>query len=123
MSQQSALERLSEDSIVIAFDYGLKRIGVAVGNLLTKSARPLRIIHWKKNDQKWAEITQVLSEWQPAAVVVGVPRHKDGNERYSSVEAESYHDADDDEPIDDEAAAIILDQWLNKVPGDKNENH
>ena len=78
MSQQSALERLSEDSIVIAFDYGLKRIGVAVGNLLTKSARPLRIIHWKKNDQKWAEITQVLSDWQPAAVVVGVPRHKDG---------------------------------------------
>ena len=59
MSQQSALERLSEDSIVIAFDYGLKRIGVAVGNLLTKSARPLRIIHWKKNDQKWAEITQI----------------------------------------------------------------
>lgn len=150
MSQQSALERLSEDSIVIGFDYGLKRIGVAVGNLLTKSARPLRIIHWKKNDQKWAEITQVLSEWQPAAVVVGVPRHKDDkpndmtsicerfanqvegrygipvvreDERYSSVEAESYHDADDDEPIDDEAAAIILDQWLNKVPGDKNENH
>ena len=97
-----------------------------------------------------SEITQVLSEWQPAAVVVGVPRHKDGkpndmtpicerfanqvegrygipvvreDERYSSVEAESYHDADDDEPIDDEAAAIILDQWLNKVPGDKNENH
>lgn len=88
--------------------------------------------------------------WQPAAVVVGVPRHKDDkpndmtpicerfanqvegrygipvvreDERYSSVEAESYHDADDDEPIDDEAAAIILDQWLNKVPGDKNENH
>lgn len=150
MSQKSALERLSEDSIVIAFDYGLKRIGVAVGNLLTKSARPLRIIHWKKNDQKWAEITQVLSDWQPAAVVVGVPRHKDGkpndmtpicerfanqvegrygipvvreDERYSSVEAESYHDADDDEPIDDEAAAIILDQWLNKVPGENNENH
>ena len=45
------------------------------------------------------------------------------DERYSSVEAESYHDADDDESIDDEAAAIILDQWLNKVPGDKNENH
>ena len=88
----------------------------------------------------------MLSEWQPAAVVVGVPRHKDDkpndmtpicerfanqvegrygipvvreDERYSSVEAESYHDADDDEPIDDEAAAIILDQWLNKVPGDK----
>ena len=34
-----------------------------------------------------------------------------------------FNDADDDEPIDDEAAAIILDQWLNKVPGDKNENH
>ena len=43
MSQQSALERLSEDSIVIAFDYGLKRIGVAVGNLLTKSAVPIYV--------------------------------------------------------------------------------
>ena len=52
----------------------------------------------------------------------GIPVVRE-DERYSSVEAESYHDADDDEPIDDEAAAIILDQWLNKVPGDKNENH
>lgn len=147
MPQQSALERLSEDSIVIAFDYGLKRIGVAVGNLLTKTARPLRIIHWTKNDQKWSQISQVLSEWQPAAVVIGVPRHKDGepnsmtpicekfanqvegryglpvvreDERFSSVEAES-NSEEDEEFIDDEAAAVILQQWLNQKTENLNE--
>lgn len=139
MSVQNALERLSEEAIVIALDYGLARIGVAVGNMLTKTARPLRIISWKTNEQKWKELSSLLTEWQPAVIVVGVPSHKDGapntmtpvcrrfarqlegrygipvvleDERYSSVEAESICEEEDDY-IDDEAAAIILQQWLD----------
>lgn len=136
---QSALERLSQDAIIICFDYGLARIGVAVGNMLTKTARPLRIISWKTNEQKWKEITSLLSEWTPAAIVVGVPRHADGepnamtatcqkfanqlegrfhlpvvreDERFSSVEAERENSGAD--YIDDEAAAVILEQWLRR---------
>lgn len=147
MSEQTALDRLSEDAIVIALDYGLARIGVAVGNMLTKTARPLRIIHWKTNEQKWSELSSVLSEWQPAAVIVGLPMHKDGkantmtpicsrfarqlegrfgipvvleDERFSSVEAESEAE-DDADFIDDEAAAVILQQWLNHAGEKKNE--
>ena len=44
---QKVIEKLSEDSIILAFDYGLARIGVAIGN--TVVSRPLTIIHWKKN--------------------------------------------------------------------------
>lgn len=70
------VEKLSEDSIILAFDYGLARIGVAIGNTVVKDSRPLTIIHWKKNQEKWKQITQIMEDWKPALVVVGVPRHK-----------------------------------------------
>jgi putative Holliday junction resolvase len=132
-------EGFSQDALVLCFDYGLKRIGVAVGNLLTKSSRPLSVIHWTKNKNKWEEVLEFVHSWEPDVVVVGVPFHPDGkpnsmtavcrnfgkdlqkrisvpvvyeDERYSSVEAQEY--TQDDE-IDDVAACVILEQWLQRA--------
>jgi putative Holliday junction resolvase len=50
---------------LLAFDFGLKRIGVAVGNTVTRNASPHKIIHAPTNDGKFAEIAALISEWQP----------------------------------------------------------
>lgn len=132
-------------SVVLGFDYGLKRIGVAIGNAVTKESRPLKIIPWKTNEEKWREIQKLIKDWEPDAFVVGVPCHSDGqentmtkpcqsfgrqlygrfnkpvyfvDERFSSVEAESAHP--DSEFIDDEAASVILQQWY--LSGTSSEN-
>lgn len=69
----------------MAFDFGLKRIGVAVGNSLLKQATPLKVIEAPTNDGKFAAIGTLLQEWQPDLVVVGLPLHPDGAEHEMSV--------------------------------------
>lgn len=64
--------------IVLAFDYGEKRIGVAIGNTLTHTARPLVTLHADNADSRFAQITALITEWQPQALVVGRPTHPDG---------------------------------------------
>lgn len=64
--------------ILLAFDFGEKRIGVATGNTLLSSAQPLTTISSEKTDERFAAITRLLAEWQPAALVVGLPCHEDG---------------------------------------------
>jgi len=63
---------------VLGFDFGLKRIGVAVGNTLLKQAQPLTIISEATNDAKFAAIAGLVQEWQPSLCIVGLPRHPDG---------------------------------------------
>lgn len=65
---------------VMAFDFGLKRIGVAIGESLLASARPLTIIEDEANERRFAAIGKLIAEWQPARLVVGLPRHVDGSE-------------------------------------------
>lgn len=65
---------------ILAFDYGEKRIGVAVGNTVTKTAEPLTIIQQKNQDERWKAIEQLIEEWQPQLLVVGLPKHPDGAE-------------------------------------------
>jgi len=104
------------EATLLAFDYGEKRIGVAVGNSLTKSARPLVIVQNRSREFRFAEVGKLIAEWKPDALVVGLPMHPDGtphemtqqakrfgnqlngrfglpvtwvDERYSSVEAEA----------------------------------
>ena len=67
-------------TVILAFDFGLKRIGCAIGNDLSKSARPLKIIRAEANDKRFAEIGELIGEWQPAKLVVGLPSHPDGTE-------------------------------------------
>lgn len=121
----------------LAFDYGSKRTGVASGNRLTRTATPRGTIA-ATGDARFAQIADRLREWQPDALVVGVPFHPDGaehentrlarkfarqlrgryglpvievDERYSTTEAHSQgaHDADA------ASAAIILEQFLRSL--------
>ena len=67
-------------SVILGFDFGLKRIGGAVGNDLSKSARPLKIIRAEANGMRFAEIGELIREWQPTKLVVGLPAYPDGTE-------------------------------------------
>jgi putative Holliday junction resolvase len=63
---------------VLAFDFGTRRIGVAVGEMMLGSARPLTTISAEANDFRFAAIQRLIEEWQPAALVVGLPLSLDG---------------------------------------------
>lgn len=122
----------------LCFDFGLARTGVAVGNSVIREGKPLTIIHAKTNEKRWNAVNKLVAEWQPTAFVVGVPRHGDGtdspmtlncerfarqlngrfhrkvhlvDERFSSVMVD-----DGMNKIDDEAAAIILQQFFDENP-------
>ena len=70
---------------VLGFDFGLKRIGVAVGNTGLRHAQPLLIIDAPTNDGKFAAIGELIAQWQPALCVVGLPTHPDGAEHEMTV--------------------------------------
>jgi putative holliday junction resolvase len=63
---------------LLAFDFGTKRIGIAMGNSLMRQASPLATIADEKNEARFAKIASLISEWQPAALVVGLPSNDDG---------------------------------------------
>ncbi|MES2546162.1 MAG: Holliday junction resolvase RuvX [Pseudomonadota bacterium] len=76
------LERKYPDIVgtVLAFDFGEKRIGVAVGETLLKAAHPVTAIQAETNDAKFTQIAQIIQEWRPSLLVVGLPTHMDGTE-------------------------------------------
>ncbi len=119
---------------ILAFDFGEKRIGVAVGNNITKTAEPLKIIQGKNQDERFKAIELIINEWQPQILVVGLPKHPDGaehemtqkvtrfsnqlkgrfqkevlwvDERYTSVSVDGGNDA--------LAAQLILQQYLQEL--------
>jgi putative Holliday junction resolvase len=129
------------DETILAFDFGLRRTGVAVGNTLTASARPLAVIEAESNERRFAAIDRLIREWRPQRLVVGRPSHPDGtahemttrcerfarqlagrfglpvvtvDERWSSVEARAARAGPG--PDDAEAAAVILRQYLSATP-------
>ena len=118
----------------LAFDFGARRVGVATGNSLTRTATPLTTVV-VDGEARMAAIAALIAGWQPAALVVGVPRHPDGaahanterarrfgrqlaarfglpvhevDERYTTTDAKRAGAAD----LDAAAAAIILEQHL-----------
>ena len=124
--------------IFLAFDFGLKRTGVASGNRLLKTATPQPTVA-AEGDARFAPIGKRIAEWQPDALVVGVPFHPDGaahentrrarrfarqlhgrfglpvyevDERYSTTEALSGGARD----ADAASACIILEQFLRTLP-------
>ncbi len=74
------LERSYPDitGTVMAFDFGEKRIGVATGETMLKVAHPLTTINAEENGAKFAQIGELIKEWRPALLVVGLPMHMDG---------------------------------------------
>ena len=63
---------------ILAFDYGEKRIGVATGETILKTAHALTTINAEQNELKFSQIAQLISEWRPSLLVVGLPMHMDG---------------------------------------------
>lgn len=69
-----------QSTTVLGFDFGLKRIGVAVGDMTIGVAHPLETIHGEGNDQRFGAIASLIGEWRPGMLVVGLPLHLDGTE-------------------------------------------
>lgn len=66
--------------VALAFDFGLRRIGIAVGNTLSGRARSLTTLHYSDNPD-WNAIAQLVAEWRPGTLVVGLPLLEDGTEQ------------------------------------------
>lgn len=71
---------VSLQGCVLGFDFGEKRIGVAIGEHLLGIAHPLVTIDTEANDKRFATITSLIEEWQPVALVVGLPSYLNGDE-------------------------------------------
>ena len=67
-----------KDLTVMAFDYGTRRIGVAIGNTVTKAGQPIQTIAENGDDARFRLIEALIQEWQPDQLVVGLPCHPDG---------------------------------------------
>lgn len=74
-------------NILLGFDFGTKRIGVAVGQTVTKSARPLTTLKAENGKPNLETLTKLIKIWQPEALVVGIPLNMDGTEQKVTKEA------------------------------------
>ena len=74
----------------LGFDYGTKRIGVAVGQSLTATATPLTTISHVHGQPGWEPIARLIDEWQPDVLVVGMPLNMDGTEHAMTVAARNF---------------------------------
>tara|TARA_B100001564_G_C20340842_1_gene534462 strand:- start:181 stop:570 length:390 start_codon:yes stop_codon:yes gene_type:complete len=124
--------------VVVAIDYGEKKIGLAVGNTETMTSSPMSILKKTRTGFNWDELRKQIMEWKPRKIIIGQPLNMDGtrsdimkkvesfgkkleslidieieffDERLSSFEARQLDL--ESEMIDDVAAKIILDSWLN----------
>ena len=126
---------------ILAFDFGTKKIGVAVGQTVTRSSSPLTIIFNTKNKINWPAIEELVDEWKPELIIVGKPLNMDGtesdimkrvnnfvkklkkisgteceyvDERLTSFEAREKVADSGSSLVDAHAAKIILDNWFDK---------
>ncbi|HJU24801.1 MAG TPA: Holliday junction resolvase RuvX [Casimicrobiaceae bacterium] len=81
---------MEPDATVLAFDFGTRRIGVAVGNALTRIAHPLATIEAADSVARLASIGALIAEWRPARLVVGLPLHADGSEHAMTSKARGF---------------------------------
>lgn len=77
---------------LICFDYGEKRIGVAVGQTITKTATPLETISSTNGKPDWNRISQLILQWRPQALVVGDPLTMEGTDQEVSIAASKFAD-------------------------------
>ena len=126
--------------LVMSFDFGMKKIGVAVGQALTRTATPVKVLNARAGTPDWHMVEVLIKEWKPDHLVVGLPLNMDDtmsemsiraerfarrltgrfniphstvDERLSSVEAREYSNGT--EPIDAIAAKLILETWFREV--------
>ncbi len=129
--------------LVMAFDFGMKKIGIAVGQHITRTATPVAILRADNGVPDWAHVQQLVNEWEPELFIVGMPLNMDGtesdmarraarfarklsgrfgiktdtmDERLTTFEARQSNGKDAE--VDDQAAAEILESWFrNETPG------
>jgi putative Holliday junction resolvase len=75
---------------VLGFDYGRRRIGVAVGQHITRSASPVAAVTARNDGPDWARLDALVAEWRPAELVVGLPYNADGTPHDLTREAEAF---------------------------------
>ncbi|MGI6407895.1 MAG: Holliday junction resolvase RuvX [Gammaproteobacteria bacterium] len=76
--------------LLLGFDFGTRQIGVAVGQTLTRQARPLCNLPARDGIPQWEQIEALLTEWQPQALVVGLPLNMDGTTSDMSLRAQKF---------------------------------
>ena len=81
---------MTPSGTLIGFDFGERRIGVAVGETSTRIANPLGAIEESANEARFAAIGRIVDEWKPVALVVGLPRHADDSEHAVAKLAEKF---------------------------------
>ena len=128
---------------ILAFDFGTHHIGVAVGQTVTKTSSPLAVLNVAREGKEiWNTISRLIDEWKPDRLLVGMPLNMDGtpsemmkkvdsffkklqkisgipcelvDERLTSFEAKQLMQVDSkDDRIDDLAAKIFLDNWIEQ---------
>lgn len=125
---------------IIAFDFGEKKIGVAVGQTSTNTSSPLQIIFNKDNKTNWISISSLLDEWKPDLILLGKPLNMDGSEseimkkvdkfykelksiydadiefvdeRLTTFEAREILKDEKHDNVDAHAAKILIDNWFD----------
>jgi|TARA_B100000029_G_C17404573_1_gene898335 RNAse H-fold protein YqgF len=123
---------------LMSIDFGTQKIGVAVGQTITRTSTPLEVIKYKTQDYLWRSLEDIISEWKPELILIGYPINMDGSEsemskksnnfrvivekrfnvktelideRLSSFQAKDLQNKDGSN-IDSLAAKIILDSWM-----------
>ena len=124
---------------IVAFDFGTKKIGVAVGQTATYTSSPLQVILNKDDKVNWNEINKLLNEWKPELIIVGKPLNMDGtdseimkqverfyqklkkiydtnyeyiDERLTTFEARQILEDTNINNVDANAAKILIDNWF-----------
>jgi len=134
--------------IIMCFDYGTQKMGVAVGQRLTCTATPIAVLRARDGVPDWGQVSGLIEEWHPVQLLVGLPLNMDGSDSELSKQAEKFSrrlegryrlpvDLMDerltsfevrhrqkesgnssDEPIDALAAQLILESWFAAHPAD-----
>lgn len=129
--------------LVMAFDYGTTKIGIAVGQAVTGTATPLAVVAARDGVPDWIAIQKLIDEWKPATLVIGLPLNMDGSESEMSARAarfarqltgrfniphvtwderltsrEAAEWAGPDEQVDAIAARLVLESWFRESPND-----
>lgn len=126
---------------IVAFDFGEKKIGVAVGQTSTYTSSPLQVIFNNHDKVNWNEISILLEEWRPELILIGKPLNMDGtdseimkkvdvfykklkslydakfeyvDERLTTFEARDILKENNVETVDANAAKILIDNWFNR---------
>lgn len=128
---------MPKHNTLLGFDFGMRRIGVAVGQMITRTANPVAVLNARDGVPNWGHVQELIDTWNIDAIVVGIPLNMDGSkqpvtfaaqrfanklssryglpvytvdERLTTVEAKRHQQTE----LDSYAAKLILEQWLRE---------